>query len=281
MVIISKQSIRLSFLLAISAVSLTFGDNMLKNFRFQEVENGLPRVGAASTWGGEAKFEISEAGFHDKSCLMISSETGGNASWGQKIILKPYHKYKLWGFIKTENLKDEGWGAVLSIHGTDSKTRSIKGTNDWQYVECLFESTGGEVMINCLFGGWGDATGKAWFDDIGVESLGPVKYEPKFSKEAAKKLIDQGVDKLIFVKRMKYQSNHYYTDYITAALTHLAISARLILRLAKLLMLSRGLKVGCLADSIFRLTLRKLCSAGRAQIILVTGCMSAMLTAAV
>ena len=180
--IISKQSIKLGFLLAISAVSLTFGENILKNYRFQEVENGLPKVGAASTWGGEAKFEISKDGFHDKSSLMISSKTGGNASWGQKIILKPYHKYKLRGYIKTENLKDEGWGAVLSVHGTKFKTPSIKGTNKWKYVECVFESTGGEVMINCLFGGWGDATGKAWFDNIEVESLGPVKRETKFSK---------------------------------------------------------------------------------------------------
>jgi len=215
---IFKRSVTVGFLILISMANLTLANNLLKNFRFQEVENGLPKVGAATTWGGEAKFEMSEDGFHDKSSLMISSETGGNASWGQKIILKPYHKYKLWGFIKTENLKDEGWGAVLSIHGTNFKTRSIKGTQEhWQHVECVFESTGGEVMVNCLFGGWGNATGKAWFDNIEVESLGPVKYESKFSKEAAKKLIDQGVDKLIFVKRMKYTSNHYYTDYINSS----------------------------------------------------------------
>ena len=134
-----KHSVTLVFLVLFLTANLSFANNLLKNSRFQEVENGLPKVGAASTWGGEAKFEICEDGLfkHNDTSLMISSETGGNASWGQKIILKPYHKYKLRGYIKTENLKDEGWGAVLSVHGTKFKTPSIKGTNKWKYVECV------------------------------------------------------------------------------------------------------------------------------------------------
>jgi hypothetical protein len=210
------QGIGLGSLLLVSTAGITFGNNLLENHRFQQTEQGLPKVGAASTRGGEAKFEISSEGFHDQSSLMISSDRGADASWGQKVTLKPFTRYKLWGFIKTEGVKGEGLGAVFNIHGTEFKTRAVEGTSDWTYVECVFVSAGGEVMVNCLFGGGGHATGKAWFDDVRLESLGPVRYDPKFSRETAGRLTDQGIDKLVFVKRMKYQSNHYYTDYINS-----------------------------------------------------------------
>ena len=79
-----KHSVTLVFLVLFSTANLSFANNLLKNSRFQEVENGLPKVGAASKWGGEAKFEISKDGLfkHNDTSLMISSETGGNASWG-------------------------------------------------------------------------------------------------------------------------------------------------------------------------------------------------------
>lgn len=155
------QGIGLGSLLLVSTAGITFGNNLLENHRFQQTEQGLPKVGAASTWSGEAKFEISSDGFHDQSSLMISSDRGADASWGQKVTLKPFTRYKLWGFIKTEGVKGEGLGAVFNIHGTEFKTRAVEGTSDWTHVECVFVSAGGEVMVNCLFGGGGPCDRKS------------------------------------------------------------------------------------------------------------------------
>ena len=51
----------------------------------------------------------------------------------------------------------------------------MKGTKDWTQVTMRFETGSAKsISINCLFGGWGTATGKAWWDDV---SLRKVEYE--------------------------------------------------------------------------------------------------------
>ena len=46
-------------------------------------------------------------------------------------------------------------------------TKPLAGDNDWTQVLLNFNSGQmREVTINCLFGGWGRATGTAWFDDL-------------------------------------------------------------------------------------------------------------------
>jgi putative heme-binding domain-containing protein len=60
---------------------------------------------------------------------------------------------------------------MLNVHEMQDPvrggTKAIAGDNDWTQVELNFNSGQmTEVTINCLFGGWGRATGTAWFDDI-------------------------------------------------------------------------------------------------------------------
>ena len=46
-------------------------------------------------------------------------------------------------------------------------TKPLAGDNDWTQVQLNFNSGQmREVTINCRFGGWGRATGTAWFEDI-------------------------------------------------------------------------------------------------------------------
>jgi hypothetical protein len=51
----------------------------------------------------------------------------------------------------------------------DFRSDEIKGTSDWKMLQFTFESRDKtEVYINCLYGGWGQSTGTAWFDDVEV-----------------------------------------------------------------------------------------------------------------
>ncbi len=45
----------------------------------------------------------------------------------------------------------------------------MKGDSDWTQVQVAF-TTGGEkeILIHCLFGGYGGATGTAWWDDVSL-----------------------------------------------------------------------------------------------------------------
>ena len=52
------------------------------------------------------------------------------------------------------------------------KTPWVSGSKDWTRVSTLFwtgERT--RLEINCLFGGWGVATGQAWYDDVSLEQI--------------------------------------------------------------------------------------------------------------
>ncbi|GAG93313.1 unnamed protein product, partial [marine sediment metagenome] len=124
----------------------------------------------------------------EKSAL-ISSEEGADASWSARVTIRPYSRYKLTGWIKTENLKaTTGRGAQFSIQGTENRSRAITGDNDWTEINLEFDSDSMDsVQINCLYGGWGFATGKAWFDDISLTLLSTTELKPEAIIDASKK----------------------------------------------------------------------------------------------
>ena len=56
------------------------------------------------------------------------------------------------------------------------QTNAITGTTDWTQVEVEFDTgSNATIQINCLLGGWGQSTGRAWFDDIKLERLGDFR----------------------------------------------------------------------------------------------------------
>ena len=83
--------------------------------------------------------------------------------------VEPNTSYHLSGWIKTKDV-DAGnrLGCMMNIHG-GGHTNAVKGTSDWTLVEMDF-TTGpeGEALIHCLFGGYGGATGTAWWDDVSL-----------------------------------------------------------------------------------------------------------------
>jgi hypothetical protein len=90
-----------------------------------------------------------------------------------RVPVKPRTDYRLTGWIKTENAQKVGRanGAMFNIHELQDPvrggTKALSGDNDWTQVHLNFNSGQmREVTINCLFGGWGRATGTAWFDDV-------------------------------------------------------------------------------------------------------------------
>jgi azurin len=102
---------------------------------------------------------------------MIESAQGADSSIHFDLKVKKRTTYQLSAWIKTEGLKTirGGRGAQLNIHALPDqpKTRALKGDNDWSKVSLKFKTDDrGTISINCLYGGWGHATGKAYWDDI-------------------------------------------------------------------------------------------------------------------
>ena len=174
--------------------------NDLPNGSFEQEQKGRPLAWRTEKWAGSGKFEYAETGHTGKRSLMISAEKGGDLAWTTRVVVEPYATYRLSGWIKTENVKSKnGRGALLNIHNMQRvATKALTGSNDWTHVEVTFDSDEDDaVQINCLLGGWGTATGKAWFDDVTLQLVGrtpPPKWE--IAVDAAK--VGQPVSKYIY-----------------------------------------------------------------------------------
>ncbi len=164
--------------------------NLLPNASFEQGADGKPAEWTPHTWGGTGTFSYAETGRTGERSLMIESDAGGDIAWHVRVPVAPHATYRLSGWIKTENVQTKGQakGALLNLHNIQPvATPAVKGTSDWTKVQVVFE-TGGEdyVHVNCLFGGWGLATGKAWFDDLSLEQVSMEDWKPAIAIDAAK-----------------------------------------------------------------------------------------------
>lgn len=110
------------------------------------------------------------------NALQISSPTGADVGIYKTVTVKPNTDYLLTGWIKTEDVENVGggYGAVIDIL-TFGRTRTIRGTSDWTWVEKRI-NTGSktEIRIQCHLGRWGQYKGTAWFDDLRLVELGKI-----------------------------------------------------------------------------------------------------------
>ena len=161
----------------------------VQNSSFEEMDGNLPKGWRTRTWQQKADFDVDSTTAHSgKNSVKISSTEGADASWMTVVTVKPFSKYRLSGWIKTENLEPgTSRGALVNFHGTDIRTNSVSGTQDWTRVEVVFDSEANDgLSLNCLFGGWGKAKGTAWFDDLRLELLSSRPLRPDVLVDARK-----------------------------------------------------------------------------------------------
>ena len=165
--------------------------SIVPNSSFEEVEENMPRGWTTTTWQSKADFAMDSSTAHSgKYSIRISSTEGADASWVIVIPAKPFSRYRLSGWVKTQNLEPgTSRGALFSFHGTAIRTEAVSGTQDWTRLELVFDSGANDALsLNCLFGGWGKATGTAWFDDVELELLSARALKPQVTVEATKTL---------------------------------------------------------------------------------------------
>ncbi|MEO5913982.1 MAG: PVC-type heme-binding CxxCH protein [Luteolibacter sp.] len=122
---------------------------------------------------GTVELSIAPGGRNGGTALKITSPFRADAGAGATIPVKPNTRYRLGGWVRTENLENKGGqGAMLNVHG-GSATKGISGTQDWTELSMEFNSGNqSEILVHCLFGGYGGGTGTAWFDDLYLNELG-------------------------------------------------------------------------------------------------------------
>ncbi len=165
--------------------------NPIANPSFEDVDGNMPKGWRTVNWQARAEFAVDETAAHTgKRSIRISSADGADASFQVLVPVQPFAKYRLSGWIKTRDLKPgTSKGALINLHGIDIMTNAVSGTQDWTRVEVLFDSEATDaVSVNCLFGGWGRATGTAWYDDVQLELLSSRQLKPEAAIDATKTL---------------------------------------------------------------------------------------------
>ena len=141
----------------------------ITNPSFEDVAGDNPKGWEPRAWQPGAVFKVEPAGRTGGRSVAISSVKGADASWVTVVPVRPYSRYRLGGWIKTENLvPGKSKGALINVNGVaEWRTPAVTGTKDWTRVEVDFDAGANDALeVTCLFGGWGQATGKAWFDDV-------------------------------------------------------------------------------------------------------------------
>lgn len=148
--------------------------NLLPNPSFEQragdgVHGWKPRA-----WGGreDARWKVESPGRSGKLCLSVGSEKGTDAAWTATVTVKPNTFYRLSGWIRTRRVRG-AVGALLNVQNMQQvRTPPVTGTKDWTRVSTVFQTAAAsQLEINCLFGGWGQSTGQAWYDDVAIERV--------------------------------------------------------------------------------------------------------------
>lgn len=151
--------------------------NQIPNPGFDEVLDDKP-AGWTETriYGDGTPFEVKStpAGRNGTPGLALSSTTK-SADGGAVINLrvKPATRYKLSVWAKAVNLQPvgDGLGAMLFCEGGD-RTGSVKGDSEWTQLSTELE-TGDrtQLLVHCLIGAFGGATGTVIYDDISLTEI--------------------------------------------------------------------------------------------------------------
>lgn len=148
----------------------------LPNPGFEERSEGGPAGWHTRNWQQSGVFTHVQEGRGGGWCVRIESTGGADATWSAVVPVRPFARYRLSGWIRTEDLVPVagGAGALLNVHEIQTvRTEALTGTQDWTRVEAAFETGRRDsILVNCLYGGWGLATGTAWYDDLELELLG-------------------------------------------------------------------------------------------------------------
>lgn len=151
--------------------------NLIPNAGFEETTNNKPTHWSdlrVYQGAGADKIKVSSSpNGRSGNCLKVTATGDTDCGVAISLPLKKGTRYRLSGWIKTENLNIRGNapGAMLNLHG-GQRTRGVKGTQDWTEVSVEFESgSDRQALIHCLFSGYGVGQGTVYFDDISLTPM--------------------------------------------------------------------------------------------------------------
>ena len=166
-----KGAIRIgsTILTIILLIILVLCFNMYKANYFNGFEKAATKQ-VATEFSRDSKIKYSEYNSYKLENIEYNDTT-----FYKEIEVEPNTPYRISCMVKTENVKCEiegqDGGVTIGLLDTTEYSEPIIGTNDWQYVEYMFNSRNRKkVKISFRLGGnENNCIGTAWFSDIKLE----------------------------------------------------------------------------------------------------------------
>ena len=165
------------------------GNEVLTNGGFELAPASKPEGWTSTEYSGNAEFSWPSTGHSGNHSVQIASSGGADASWGlsNTVSVDPNTEYTLSGWIKTENLQKVDGSGIVDGNDQDPLGAGFNvdelgfvpdqiataptGTNDWTEVSATVNTgDNSEVTVNAFLGGFGQASGTVWYDDVRLEN---------------------------------------------------------------------------------------------------------------
>ena len=144
----------------------------------------IPEEWEMEYWSEKEYYSFVPSDRSEYMALVIDADSMTFHRWQNALSLKPYSRYRVSGWIKTENVIPEGeqGGAGFRIVGKDVNDAVFSGNTPWTYVEMEFDTDGDDsAMLECILGVESRAKGRVYFDEIILELIHSEPLEPKVS----------------------------------------------------------------------------------------------------
>jgi putative membrane-bound dehydrogenase-like protein len=150
--------------------------NLMPNPGFNEVTEGKPTGWSeVRVYGDGTPFELSSSadGRNGTPGLSLSSTKNVDGGAVVNLRVKAGTRYRLTTWAKAVNLRPvgEGLGAMLFCEGGD-RTNNVSGNSEWTQLSTELE-TGDRtrLLVHCLIGAFGGASGTVIYDDISLTEI--------------------------------------------------------------------------------------------------------------
>ena len=136
------------------------------------------RAWVPNAWRPGSTFRVAMEGrLGGDLSLAIKNPEPNDARWVQRVRVQPHTRYRLIGWIRTEEVKPSPepaqLGAHLALLDRPEHSAPLFGSRGWTRATLDFDSGGDtSVVVACRLGTYSGAVqGRAWFDDVQLTAL--------------------------------------------------------------------------------------------------------------
>lgn len=152
----------------------------------------IPSIWNKEYWSKQQHYSFDRSDRSKFMTLIIDADSLTYSRWYVNQPVTPYSRYRLSGWIKTEEVVPgkPGGGAGFRVGRLTTEGNKVyTGNTPWTYVEIFFDTEGDDsAFIECVLGKESQAKGRVYFDEIYLERMSSKTLLPEATIDIQKTL---------------------------------------------------------------------------------------------